>query len=677
MVQQANSGHPGAPMGLATVGHALFNKIMNYNPANPKFPNRDRFVLSNGHACALQYTLLHLSGYPLTLDDLKNFRQLGSKTPGHPESFRTPGVEVSTGPLGQGIANAVGFAIAQAHLSGVYNKPNFPLFDHYVYAICGDGCLQEGVALEAISLAGHLKLGRLIVLYDDNNIQIDGPTNMAFSDNTAEKFKAQGWHVQEVKDGDNDLEGIVKAVDAAKQVTDQPSIIIVKTTIGYMSTKQGTEHVHGSPLGPAELSKVKEKFGFDPSSSFVISQEVKELYSPITTKGEKLESSWNDILKQYTTAYPNEAEELKRRLNGQLPSNWLSSLPSWKQGDKALATRESSGLVLNALAKILPELVGGSADLTPSNKTWLNCSTAFSPDNHKGRYLRFGVREHAMIAIGNGLSAYGGIIPFTATFLNFIEYGFGAARLSSLSQHKQLFIMTHDSIGLGEDGPTHQPIEAAALLRATPGFYTFRPADGNEVAGSYAFAIQHQGPSVLCLSRQGLPHLSSSSADVVKKGAYQVKTTEAKGDGAPLVLIATGSEVEVALKAADVIIQDSSTPFKSVTVVSAPCLELYMEQSIEYRRSIIPLGSFVVSVEALSSFGWDRFSHSHVAMTTFGESAPTSKVYDYFGFTGPKVAVTANEQYKEYIESVGNNNNIAPLPVQYVKKWVNIPHKKH
>ncbi len=668
MVQKANSGHPGAPMGLAPVGHALYNKVMHYNPANPKFANRDRFVLSNGHACALQYTLLHLAGYPgMTLDQLKNFRQLGSLTPGHPESFRTPGVEVSTGPLGQGIANAVGFAIGQAHLAAVYNKPGYELFNHFIYTVCGDGCLQEGVALEAISLAGHLKLGRLIVLYDDNNIQIDGSTDLAFTDNTAAKFEAQGWHVQTVKDGDTDLAGIVGAIGEAQKETSKPSIIIVKTTIGYMSAKQGTEHVHGSPLGAEELKNVKEKFGFSRDCVFEIPDAVRASYKDVVERGAAMEAKWNTMFDDYEAKYSAEAAELKRRLAGKLPEGWESKLPTYTAKDKALATRESSGLVLNALAPVLTELMGGSADLTPSNKTWLNCSRNFDPAHPEGRYLRFGVREHAMIAIGNGLAAYGGFIPFTATFLNFIEYGFGAARLSALSSHRQLFIMTHDSIGLGEDGPTHQPIEAAALTRATPNFLTFRPADSNEVAGSYACALKHKGPSVLCLSRQNVPNLDKSSSKAVTQGAYEVFSLAAQGTKAPLVLIATGSEVEVAIAAANVIAADASTPFSKVSVVSAPCLELFASTDVKYRNSVIPAGSFVASVEALSTFGWDKYSHTQVGMTTFGESAPTSKLYEHYGFTGPKVAasVTADFQNISAAWQAASLQSVPLVPIQY------------
>ncbi len=660
MVQKANSGHPGAPMGLAPVAHALYTKVMKYNPANPKWDNRDRFVLSNGHACALQYVLLHLSGYDVSMDDLKAFRQIDSKCPGHPESFKTPGVEVSTGPLGQGIANAVGFAIAQTHLAAVYNKPNFPIVDNYTYVVCGDGCLQEGVASEAISLAGTMRLGRLIVLYDDNSIQIDGKTDLAFTEDVAMRFESMGWHVLRVTDGDKDHEAIKAAIDQGKAETSKPTIIITRTTIGFAAAKAGTEAVHGAPLGAADIKSVKTKFNLNPEESFAVSESVREVYKDLPAIGAKAEAEWNDLLSKYAEQYPAEHAEYTRRMKGDLPANWTSLLPSWTSKDKADATRNTSGLVLNALAPQLTELMGGSADLTPSNKTWLNCSRNYSPADQAGRYLRFGVREHAMAAIGNGLSAYGGFIPFTATFLNFIEYAFGAVRLSALSSHRQLYIMTHDSIGLGEDGPTHQPVEALNLLRATPNLLTFRPADANEVAGSYAAAIQFNGPSVLALSRQNLPNLEISAASKVFLGAYPVFNVKTAGDekSAPLVILGTGSEVEVAIAAANEIAKDESKSklFSSVTVVSVPCRELFDQQSVAYRREVIPLGALVVSVEAAAIDGWEKYAHHSVGMTSFGESAPSELLYDHFGFTGPKVAATVAKfatEYKSTLESVG------------------------
>lgn len=670
MVQAANSGHPGAPMGLAPVAHTLFSKIMKFNPANPKWWNRDRFVLSNGHACALQYTLLHLSGYDVSLDDLKSFRQMDSKCPGHPESFKTPGVEVSTGPLGQGIANAVGFAVAQEHLAAVYNKPSFPVADHFTYVICGDGCLQEGVASEAISLAGTMQLGRLIVLYDDNNIQIDGETDLAFTEDVAKRFEAMHWQVLRVEDGDHDVEGIEAAILAAKAETTKPTIIITHTTIGYSAAKQGTEAVHGAPLGAADIVSVKTKLGLDPNSSFAVADRVREVYGAIPAAGASAEAQWDAMLSAYATQYPAEHAEYTRRMRGDLPANWTSLLPKWSATDKADATRNTSGVVLNALAPTLVELMGGSADLTPSNKTWLKCSRDFAPTDRAGRYIRFGVREHAMAAIGNGLSAYGGFLPFTATFLNFIEYAFGAVRLSALSGHKQLYIMTHDSIGLGEDGPTHQPVEALNLLRATPNLLTFRPADANEVAGSYAAAVQFNGPSVLALSRQNLPNLEASAASKVFQGAYTAYSTKGtSSDAAPLVFVATGSEVEVALDAAKAIVADATkaSKFGAISVVSVPCRELFDQQPVSYRREILPLGSLIISVEAAAIDGWEKYAHHSVGMTTFGESAPSEKLYDHFGFTGVKVAAVAEKFATEYKATLGECGiaTFPPLTTQY------------
>jgi len=667
MVQAANSGHPGAPMGLAPIGHTLFSKVITANPANPKWNNRDRFVLSNGHACALQYTLLHLSGYDVSLDDLKSFRQIGSKCPGHPESFRTPGIEVSTGPLGQGIANAVGFAIAQSHLAGVYNKPGFPVSDHFTYVICGDGCLQEGVAAEAISLAGTMKLGRLVLLYDDNKIQIDGETELAFTEDIPQRFAAMGWHVQTVEDGNHDVEGMLAAIDAAKAESEKPSIVILKTTIGYAAAKEGTEEVHGAPLGAADIVNVKTKLGFDPAASFAVADQVRAVYAGVKARGAAAEEAWTAMLAKYSAEFPAEAAEYTRRMAGELPADWKALLPSWPADAKADATRNTSGLVLNALAPKLVELVGGSADLTPSNKTWLKCSRNYSAEDRAGRYLRFGVREHAMAAIGNALAAYGGFIPFTATFLNFIEYALGAVRLSALSGHHQIYVMTHDSIGLGEDGPTHQPVEALNLLRAMPNLLTMRPADGNEVAGAYAAAIQFKGPSVLALSRQNLPFIASSAAKVFD-GAYTALTKQtSNAAGTPLVLIATGSEVEVAIAAAGVVAADANTAFSSVSVVSAPCLELFDAKPASYRASVLPAGAYVVSVEAAAAQGWEKYAHASVAMTTFGESAPTSKLYDHFGFTGVKVAARAEKEvaaYKAAMAAAGINV-IVPVPAAY------------
>jgi len=642
-VQKANSGHPGAPMGCAPIAFLLWSQIMKYNPKNPHWINRDRFVLSNGHACALQYVMLHLSGYDVSLDDLKSFRQLGSKTPGHPENTHTPGVEVATGPLGQGISNAVGFAIAQSHLAATFNVPDLPpIIDNYTFVICGDGCLQEGISSEASSLAGHLGLGKLIVLYDDNHITIDGDTDLSFTEDVLARYAGYGWHTQYVADGDNDFEGLLAAVEAAKAVSDRPSIIKVKTTIGFGSKKQGTEAVHGAPLGAEDVALVNAKLGFDPAVTFAVPEEVSAFFAGIAAKGAAAEAEWAANFAAYAAAQPEKAAEFERRIAGVLPPAALSVFPHVKPTDKADATRNWSGKVLNALAPLLPEIIGGSADLAPSNKTELKCSGDYQKATPFGRYLRFGVREHAMAAICNGLAAYGGLIPYCATFLNFISYASGAVRLSALSKFRVLYIMTHDSIGLGEDGPTHQPVETLAALRAMPNMLVFRPADGNEVNGAYQCALSYSGgPSVLALSRQNVPNLETSSAEAVKLGAYPAFES-APGTPADLIIVSTGSEVGIAIAAAKKIAG------KSVRVVSMPCAELYDAQPIEYKKSVFPDGTPVLSVEASVSFGWERYSHAHVGVDDFGRSAPYEAVYEYFGITPDGVAAKAAKLLEFY-----------------------------
>ncbi|KAJ1924678.1 Transketolase, partial [Coemansia sp. S17] len=516
MVQAANSGHPGAPMGCAPMAHVLFTRFLKANPKNSKWLNRDRFVLSNGHGCALQYVLLHLMGYKVTMDDLKNFRQLGSKTPGHPENTHTDGIEVTTGPLGQGISNAVGMAIAERHLAATFNKPGFNVIDNTVYAIAGDGCLQEGVASEASSLAGHLQLGNLIVLYDSNGIQIDGSTKLGFTENVLERYAAYGWHTLEVADGDNDLDGLARAIEAAKAETDRPTLIKVETTIGFGAAKAGTEGVHGAPLGAESLAAVKALFDFDPAQKFSVADAVYDFYAQRAAEGARREDEWHALLAAYAQAHPELHAELVRRIEGRLPDGWEKALPRYSPADKPVATRKLSEVVLNAIAGLVPELIGGSADLTGSNLTRWKGAVDFQPEStglgsYAGRYVRYGVREHGMAAISNGIAAYGANIPFASTFLNFISYAAGATRLSALSHLRVLYIMTHDSIGLGEDGPTHQPIETMAMLRATPNYLNFRPADGNEVSAAYLAALQHSDrPSVLSLTRQNLPQLEGS-----------------------------------------------------------------------------------------------------------------------------------------------------------------------
>ncbi|KAF9028108.1 Transketolase [Podila verticillata] len=635
-VFKSNSGHPGAPMGCAPMAHLLFSRYMNFNPKNPHWANRDRFVLSNGHACALQYILLHLTGYPTSIEDLKQFRQLNSKTPGHPESHITVGIEVTTGPLGQGFANSVGLAIAEAHMAATFNKPGFDLFNNYTFVILGDGCLQEGVASEAASLAGHLQLGKLIALYDDNHISIDGDTEVSFTEDVAKRFEAYGWHVQIVADGNNDLESIARAIEEAKKVTNKPSLIKVFTTIGFGSLNQGTEKVHGSPLKADDIVQLKKAFGFNPEERFVVPQTTYDLYHAKAAKGAQLNQEWDALLENYVAQHPEEGAQLKRRLRKELPENWATALPRFTPADKATATRKLSEAVLNKIADILPELMVGSADLTGSNLTRWKNAVDFQPEStgigsYAGRYIRYGVREHGMSAVMNGLDAYGGIIPAGATFLNFISYASGAVRLAALSGHRILFIMTHDSIGLGEDGPTHQPIETMAMIRATPNLVDLRPADGNETSGAYLFAIsaKHR-PSVLSLTRQDLPQLEGSSIEKTLKGGYVLQEVE----GANVTLIGTGSEVSLCVDAAK-ILHDRGIKAR---IVSMPSTTLFDEQDHDYRASVLIDGIPAVSVEAMSTFGWDRYAHESIGIDTFGASGPYKDVYKHFGLVPDVVA---------------------------------------
>jgi transketolase (EC 2.2.1.1) len=502
-VQKANSGHPGLPMGAAPMAYVLWQQFMKFNPRNPKWVDRDRFVLSAGHGCMLQYALLHLTGFDVSLEDIKQFRQWGSKTPGHPENFETPGVEVTTGPLGQGVGNAVGLAIAEAHLAARFNKPGYTIVDHYTYVILGDGCNMEGVASEAASLAGHLQLGKLIMLYDSNHISIDGRTEIAFTEDVGKRYEAYGWHVQKVEDGNHDLKGIAEAIQKAKEVTNKPSLIIVETTIGYGSpNKAGSESVHGAPLGPEEVKLTKQNLGWPLEPEFYIPDEVLAHFRQAIEKGAKAEAEWNERFAAYEKAYPEEAAEFKRIMAGELPVGWKEALaPIAETGRES--TRNLSKLCLNALAKAVPELLGGSADLAHSNMTYLKGIPEFQAGSYEGRNFRFGVREHGMGAIANGMALHGGLIPYDATFLIFTDYMRPAIRLSALSQVRVLHVMTHDSVALGEDGPTHQPIETLASLRAIPNLYVLRPADARETVGSYQVALEAKTtPSVLVFTRQ-------------------------------------------------------------------------------------------------------------------------------------------------------------------------------
>jgi transketolase len=611
---------------------------MNYNPANPSWSNRDRFVLSNGHACALQYSMLHLTGYDLSLEDCKAFRQLHSKTPGHPESFATPGIEVCTGPLGQGISNAVGLAISETHLAAEFNKDGLNLVDHFTYVICGDGCLQEGVSSEASSLAGHLGLGKLILLYDDNLITIDGDTGLSFTEDVAARYRSYGWDVVEVSDG-TDTDALQKAVEAAKLITDKPSMIKIRTVIGQGSLKEGTHGIHGAPLKPDDLAQLKEKAGLDPAKKFAIDDEVYAFYD-YKTQGAADEAAWQATFAEYAKKFPAEAAQYERRFAGKLPEGWKSCLPVYKVGDAKKATRQWSGAVLNAVAEAVPELMGGSADLTPSNNTWLDCSSDYQKDTPGGRYIRFGVREHGMAAICNGITAHGGIIPYCATFLNFMGYAFGASRLSALSKFGVLYVFTHDSIGLGEDGPTHQPVEMMMQCRAIPNLNTIRPCDGNEVAGAYAVAMESRDrPTVFCLSRQGLPVLEGTSIDGVAKGGYVINDCAGKAD---LILIGTGSETHLCVNA-----KEALTGSK-VRVVSLPCWELFDEQDDDYKKSVLTPGVPVMAVEAGCTLGWAKYSHAQVGVDTFGASAPGAACQKEFGITTENVTEKAKAVLKHY-----------------------------
>ncbi len=642
-VEKAKSGHPGLPMGAAPMAFVLWDRFMRYNPKNPKWFNRDRFVLSAGHGCMLQYALLHLTGYDsVTIDDIKQFRQWGSKTPGHPENFETLGVEVTTGPLGQGIANGVGLAMAEAHLAAKFNKPDAQIVDHYTYVILGDGCNMEGVSGEACSLAGHLGLGKLIALYDDNHISIDGSTDVSFTEDVSKRFEAYGWHVQHVEDGNTDLEAIAKAIDAAKAVTDKPSLIKVTTTIGYGSpNKANTADVHGAALGGDEVKATRDKLRWE-YPEFEVPEDALKHFRKAVDRGADLEAQWNKAWADYQAKYPQEASEFERFTSNKLPEGWEDALPTYKPEDKALATRKTSEMTLNALAPVLPELIGGSADLTHSNYTLLKGFGDFQKGQYANRNLRFGVREHGMGSICNGIALHSsGLIPYCATFLVFADYMRAAIRLSALSQAGVIYVMTHDSVALGEDGPTHQPVETIASLRAIPNLLVIRPADGNETSGAYKVAIKaasENRPTLMAFSRQNLPQLAGSTIDNVAKGAYILSDS----DGTPdIILIGTGGELHLCVDAA----QQLQAEGKKVRVVSMPCWELFDEQDEAYRESVLPKAvTKRLVVEAASSFGWCRYLGNEGAMISidrFGVSAPGNVALEKFGYTVDNVVAKA------------------------------------
>ena len=633
-INKSNSGHPGLPMGCAPMGYTLWDKFLRHNPKNPKWFNRDRFVLSAGHGCMLIYSLLHLTGYDsVSIEDIQQFRQWGSKTPGHPETFETPGIEVTTGPLGAGISNAVGLAIAEAHLAAKFNEPNLNIVDHYTYVVMGDGCNQEGIASEACSLAGHLKLGKLIALYDDNRITIDGRTDVSFTEDVLKRYEAYGWHVQEITDGNTDVEGISKAIAKAKAVTDKPSIIKITTTIGFGSpNKSDTAGIHGAALGEeeAELTRKELDWSYEP---FKIPQDVYDQYRQAIDRGSQLESSWNQTLADYKAKYPAEASEFERMLRGELPQGWDKDLPRYTGDEKGLATRKHSQICLGALGPNLPELIGGSADLTHSNYTDIKGETgSFQYESPEKRYLHFGVREHAMAAILNGIAYHdSGLIPYGGTFLVFADYMRGSMRLSALSELGVIYVLTHDSIGVGEDGPTHQPVETIPSLRAMPNMMVFRPGDGNETSGAYKVAIKNRKrPSSLCLSRQGMPNQQNSSIDKVALGGYILEDCNTTPE---LILIGTGTELDLCVQAAKTLTSEG----KKVRVVSMPCVELFEEQSDSYKEEVLPstIRKRLV-VEAAESFGWHKYiglDGDSVTMNSFGASAPGGLCMEKFGFT--------------------------------------------
>ncbi|MCJ1410299.1 Transketolase [Ptychographa xylographoides] len=644
----ANSGHPGAPMGMAPAAHVLFNKFMQFNPKNPNWLNRDRFVLSNGHACMLQYALLHLFGYSLTMDDLKAFRQIDSNTPGHPEAQSATGIEVTTGPLGQGFANAVGLAIAEAKTAAEFNKPGFELVNNHTYCFFGDGCAMEGIASEAASTAGHLQLGNLIMIYDDNHISIDGDTNCAFTEDVMKRFEAYGWHVQHVEKGDDDLEAIEAAIAKAKDVKNKPSMIKLTTTIGFGSKLQGTGGVHGNPLKTDDAAAVKEKFGFDPKESFVVPQKVYDMYHAHASEGAAKEQEWNKMFEKYGQEYEKEHADLVRRLSGKLPEGWQKSLPTYKPGDKPVASRKLSEAVLEAIHEAVPDLIGGSADLTGSNNTRWKKAVDFQPPSTgigewSGRYIRYGVREHAMAGIMNGIAAYGTLIPYGGTFLNFVSYAAGSVRLSSLSHCRVIYVATHDSIGLGQDGPTHQPIETLAHFRALPNMMVWRPADGNETSAAYYMALTSKStPSILALTRQDLPQLENSTLENGIKGGY----VAVEAEKADITLISTGSEVSICIEAIKYLKDNHQL---TARLVSMPCFEVFDAQDKEYRLKCIPDGIPALSVEVMSTLGWERYSHEQFGLNRFGASGTYTDVYEKFEFTPEgisKRAVATVDFYK-------------------------------
>lgn len=643
-IQKANSGHPGLPLGAAPMAYALWTKHLKINPSTSRnWVDRDRFILSAGHGSAMLYSLLHLAGYDVNQDDLKGFRQWGSRTPGHPEVNHTDGVEATTGPLGQGIAMSVGFAMAEAHLAATYNKPNFKIVDHYTYAICGDGDLMEGISQEAMSMAGHMKLDKLIVLYDSNDISLDGPLDKSFTEDVKGRVEATGWHHILVKDG-NDLEAISKAIEEAKAETTKPTMIEIKTIIGFGAPNEGTNKVHGAPLGAEGIEAAKKAYGWD-TPEFEVPAEVKDRFKQeINAKGEKAEAEWNELFASYKAEYPELAQQFLDAYAGKLPENWDSEMPTFEVGDDALASRITSKQMIQALAKTVPTIWGGSADLSSSNNTMMAEEKDFEPGQYEGRNIWFGVREFAMAAAMNGIALHGGTRVYGGTFFVFVDYLRPAIRLAAIQGAPVTYVLTHDSIAVGEDGPTHEPIEQLSSLRSMPNLTTLRPADGNEVRAAWKLAASSTDrPTVLALTRQNLPVLENSKelAEAgVAKGAYVISAQ--KGDQPEGILIATGSEVALAVEAQ----KELAAQGKDVSVVSMPSMDLFEMQDAAYRESVLPKAiTKRVAVEMGSSFGWERyvgFEGKTVTVDKFGASAPASRVLPEYGFTTENVVATFN-----------------------------------
>ncbi len=682
-VQNANSGHPGMPMGAAAMAYTLWTKFLKFNPKDPQWFDRDRFVLSAGHGSMLLYSLLYLTGYDLPLEEIKRFRQWGSKTPGHPERGHTVGVEVATGPLGQGFGNAVGMAMAEAWLGARYNRPGHKVVDHYTFSICSDGDLMEGVTQEAASLAGHLELGKLIFLYDQNHISLAGATNLTFTEDVAKRFEGYGWHTRHIHDGNN-TEDISKAIEEARAERRRPSLILVHTHIGYGSPKkQDTFAAHGNPLGDEELQAAKKALGWPSMDKFYLPEDAVKYFRQAVAKGAKAQNEWRKKLAAYKKDFPNEAAEFEQVIIGTLPANWNADLPKWKPDDKPMSTRVAGGEVMNALAKHIPNLIGGSADLNPSTNTALKGMGDFQPPEaegpgtqgavggnwgYAGRNFAFGVREHSMGAAINGMAAHGGVLPFSATFLVFSDYMRPSIRLGALSRLKAFYIFTHDSVAVGEDGPTHEPIEQLASLRAIPGLSVMRPADATETSQAWAAAITHDGPTLFALTRQNVPHLDRSNVENgdVSKGAYIL--AEAEGGAPDVILIGSGSEVSLCMKAREKL-RDYGVKAR---VVSMPGWNLFEAQDDAYRESVLPKAMKKrVSVEAASTFGWCRWAGDEgimIGIDHYGASAPGEENMKHFGFTAEHVTSAAlrllgrNEEADK--EFGGDTTNVAPTSPQ-------------